>query len=105
MILMLWNNRSKSIGFFCISLLKYTRLSNQIHIFFSSLSFGQPLRSDDTQSKLPSARGLLEDGDSIGVGVFKNPYKEVEDKKIATLEKHVKMVRKTEREPIFNTLD
>lgn len=43
---------------------------------------------------LPSASMMLADNKKIiPGGVFSNPFREAEDAKIASLEKHVKMVR------------
>lgn len=49
--------------------------------------------SSSTASTLPSASLMLaNEKKSIPGGVFSNPFKEAEDAKMASLEKHVKMV-------------
>uniref|UniRef100_A0A336M7G5 CSON013263 protein n=1 Tax=Culicoides sonorensis TaxID=179676 RepID=A0A336M7G5_CULSO len=48
--------------------------------------------SSPSVSKLPSARDLLGPSSNMSEGVLKNKYKAAEDQKIATLERHVKMV-------------
>uniref|UniRef100_A0A182MMG5 C3H1-type domain-containing protein n=1 Tax=Anopheles culicifacies TaxID=139723 RepID=A0A182MMG5_9DIPT len=50
--------------------------------------------ADDQSVPLPSARTMLQSGSSriIPGSVFSNPFREAEEAKLASLEKHVKMV-------------
>uniref|UniRef100_A0A182WLL6 C3H1-type domain-containing protein n=1 Tax=Anopheles minimus TaxID=112268 RepID=A0A182WLL6_9DIPT len=50
--------------------------------------------TDDQSVPLPSARTMLQSGSSriIPGSVFSNPFREAEEAKLASLEKHVKMV-------------
>lgn len=60
-------------------------------IEFPSTNFSRVLnRTNQTTNHLPSAHAILS-CESKGV-VFNNPYKDAENAKIASLEKHVKMV-------------
>ncbi|XP_058830175.1 uncharacterized protein LOC131689241 isoform X2 [Topomyia yanbarensis] len=52
----------------------------------------EPALRQSDQTALPSASLMLANDKTIPGGVFSNPFREAEDAKIASLEKHVKMV-------------
>lgn len=59
----------------------------------SRLNFCVYPNSESKKAVLPSASSILLNGNNNSGQVFNNPYKRAEIDQIASLEKHVKMVR------------